>query len=51
MAQLAQSLGLDLADALACDAELAANLLERTAASVLQTETELQYASLAEGER
>src|SRR5689334_19162230 len=43
VAQLAQRFRLDLANALAGDAELAAHLLERAAAAVLQAEAELQH--------
>ena len=47
MAQLAQRLRLDLADALAGDAELAADLLERAAAAVFEAEAQLQHLALA----
>ncbi len=47
MAQLRQGFGLDLADALASDAELASNLLKRAVATVLQPETQLQHLALA----
>src|SRR5207237_399505 len=51
VAQLAQRLRLDLADALAGDAELAAHLLQRALAPVVQPEAELQHAPLAARQR
>src|SRR6187431_3194356 len=51
MAQLAQRLGLDLADPLAGDVELLADLFEGPGTPVLQAEPELQDASLAAGQR
>src|SRR4051794_11502363 len=51
MAQLAQRLGLDLADPLAGDVELLADLLEGPGAAVLEAEAELQDAALAAGQR
>src|SRR5687768_17992661 len=48
--QLPQRLRLDLTDALARDIELAADLFERPRAAVLQTEAQLQHATLATGE-
>src|SRR5918912_2447349 len=51
VAQLAQRLGLDLADPLAGDAELAADLLQRPLAAVLQPEAQLQHPPLAAGQR
>ena len=47
VAQLAQRLGFDLADALARHVELLAHLLERAGAAVLQAEAQLQHAPLA----
>ena len=47
VAQLAQRLGLDLADALARDVELLADLFERTGTAVLNAEAELQDLFLA----
>src|SRR3990170_4840799 len=49
-AQLAQRLRLDLADPLAGDVELLADLLERPGTPVLQPEAELEHAPLAPGE-
>ena len=43
MAQLAQGLGLDLADAFAGDIELLAHFLQRAGAAVLDTEAQLQH--------
>ncbi len=51
MTQLAQCLGLDLADPLAGDVELLANLLQRAGSAVLQPEPELQHAPLTTGQR
>jgi len=51
VAQFAQRLRLDLADALSGDVELLAHFFERSGATVLQTEPELQHASLAAGQR
>ena len=50
MAQLAQRLGLDLADAFARDVELLADLLERAGTAVLDAEAELEDLLLARGE-
>src|SRR5258708_15723190 len=50
MTQLAQRLRLDLPDALAGDVELAPDLLEGPGAAVLQTESQLENATLAAGE-
>ena len=50
VAQLAQRLGLDLADALAGDAELAADLFERAELAVLQAEAKDDDFALALGE-
>ena len=49
MAQLAERLGLDLADPLAGDVELLADLLEGPGPPVLEPEAELEDASLAAG--
>src|SRR5438094_1542209 len=49
MPQLAQRLRLDLPDALSRDVELAADLFERPRAAVLETEAQLQHATLAAG--
>src|SRR4029079_4733619 len=51
MTQLAQRLGLDLADPLASDVELLADLFEGPGTPVLEAEPELQHASLATGQR
>ena len=51
MAQLAQGLGLDLADAFARDVELLADLLERVRLAVGQTEAHPQHLLLARGQR
>ena len=51
MAQLAQRLRLDLADPLAGDVELLADLLEGPGTPVLQAEPELQHPPLAAGQR
>ena len=51
MAQLREGLALDLADALARDAELAADLLERARVAVEQAEAELDDLLLTLGER
>src|SRR5262249_17790185 len=50
VAQLTQRLDLDLADTFACDAELLADFLERTAMAILQAEAQLQPTPLALGE-
>ena len=50
VAQLAQRLGLDLADALARDIELLADLFKCAGTAVLDTEAELQDLFLARGE-
>src|SRR5215471_294339 len=47
MAQLAQSFGLDLADALAGDVELFAHLFQRAAAAIIQSKAQLQHFALA----
>ena len=47
MAELAQCLRLDLANALAGDAELAAHLFEGAAAPIFEAEAELEDAALA----
>src|SRR6476469_11230863 len=51
VAQLAQRLGLDLADPLASDVELLADLLEGPGTPVLEAEAELEHAPLAAGQR
>src|SRR5437879_13405346 len=51
VAQLAQRLGLDLADALAGDPEPLAHLFQRALAAVDQPEAQLQHAPLARRER
>src|SRR6187399_2867086 len=51
MAELAQRLGLDLADAFAGDVELLADLFEGPGTPVLEAEPELQHAPLATGQR
>src|SRR5512132_4141638 len=51
VAQLAERLGLDLADPLAGDVELLAHFLEGPGAPVLEAEPELEHAPLAAGER
>src|SRR6478735_2888992 len=51
VAQLAQRLGLDLADPLAGDVELLADLLEGPGTPVLEAEAELEHAPLATGQR
>src|SRR5215213_817703 len=51
VAQLAERLRLDLADALSGDAELAANLFQRPLAPVVQAEAKLEYAPLAARQR
>src|SRR3954454_12142899 len=51
MPQLAERLRLDLADALAGDVELLADLLERARASVLEAEPQLEHPSLATRQR
>ena len=50
VAELAQRLGLDLADPLAGDVELLAHFLERSGTPVLETEPELQHPPLASGQ-
>src|SRR4051812_10970239 len=50
VAQLAERFRLDLADALARDAELATYLFERPLAAVVQAEAKLEHAALAAGE-
>src|SRR5688500_18522749 len=47
VAELAQGFRLDLADALAGDAELVADLFEGTLAAVVEAEAELEHAALA----
>src|SRR6478736_3652555 len=51
VAQLAQRLGLDLADPLAGDVDLLAHLLEGPGTPVLEAEAELEHASLTTGQR
>src|SRR6186713_973722 len=51
VAQLAQRLRLDLADPLAGDVELLADLLEGPGPAVLQPEAELEHAALSTGQR
>src|SRR5713226_3617915 len=51
VAQLAQRLGLDLADALAGDAEALAHLFERPLVAVDEPETQLQHTPLSRRER
>src|SRR5687768_8022372 len=51
VAQLAQRLALDLADALARDVELAPDFFQRAAAAVLQPEAQLQHPPLSLRER
>src|SRR5439155_6093005 len=51
VAQLAQRLGLDLADPLARDVELLADLLQRPGATVLQPEPQLKDPPLAARQR
>src|SRR3954451_283084 len=51
MPELAERLRLDLADALAGDVELLADLLEGARSAVLQPEPELEHAALATRER
>src|SRR5205814_6546547 len=50
VAQLAQRLGLDLADALTGDVEFLADLLERPGAAVFKPEPELEHPPLAAGQ-
>src|SRR6266511_4789758 len=50
VAELAQRLRLDLADALARHVELAADLFEGAGAPVLETEPQLEHATLARRE-
>src|SRR2546422_1742739 len=49
--QLAQRLGLDLADAFARHAELTADFLQRAGAAVIQPKAQLQHLALTWGER
>eukprot|EP00976_Prorocentrum_cordatum_P093764 1189529-Prorocentrum_minimum.AAC.4 len=49
--ELAQRLGLDLPDALACDAEDVANLLQRAHAAVIQPVAQAQHVALARRQR
>jgi hypothetical protein len=51
MAELAEGLGFDLADAFARDVELLADFLERAGPTVLQPEPELQHAPFPAGQR
>src|SRR6187200_1698221 len=51
VAQLSERLGLDLADALAGDGEVLADLLERVLAAVANAEAHLDYLLLARRER
>src|SRR5450759_3732222 len=51
VAQLAQRLGLDLADALAGDVELLAHFLESAGPTVFEAEAKLQDATLSTGQR
>src|SRR4051794_18321493 len=51
VAQLAQRLRLDLPDPLSGDVELLADLLERPGTPVLESEAELEHASLPTGQR
>ena len=51
MAELAQGLGFDLADALARNLEALADLFESVLGAVLQAEAHLDDALLARGER
>src|SRR4051794_36623751 len=51
VAQLAQRLRLDLADPLAGDVELLADLLEGARAPVFESEAKLEHAPLAAGQR
>src|SRR5215210_5946537 len=51
VAKLAQRLRLDLADALASDAELAPDFFQRPAAAVVETEAHCQHRALAVRER
>src|SRR5579859_4519481 len=50
LAEFCQRAGLDLAHALAGDAEFAANLLERMGLAIAQAEAELQHETFARGE-
>ena len=50
VAELAESLGLDLADPLAGDVELLAHFLQGAGPTVLQSEPELQHPPLATGQ-
>ena len=43
MTEFAQCFGLDLTDPLSCDIELTSDLFQCSGASVIQTETELEY--------
>ena len=51
VAQLAQRLRLDLADALTGDIELLADLLKRAGTAVLDAEAQLEHLLLTRGER
>ena len=51
MAKLAQCLGFDLTDALACDLELAPDFFERAAATIIEAEAQAQDFLLADGQR
>src|SRR5437016_14593318 len=51
MAQLAQRLGLDLADPLAGHPELPADLLQRPGKAIIEPEAQLQHVALATRER
>lgn len=51
MTEFAECFGLDLADALACDAEFTPDLIERAAASVLCAEAEMEDSMLTLAER
>ena len=50
MAQFAEGLGFDLANALASDGEVLANFFERVLATILQPEPHLDYFFLARAE-
>ena len=51
MAEFAERFGFDLANPLAGDAELAANLFERTLAAIIKSETEGDDAAFASRQR